>query len=110
MSINEFCDENILLALGERLRTARLNQNLTRDALAARVGLSVDTIRNAETGRNVSLETLIRLLRGLDRLDDLDALLDSEGPSPVQLAKRQGRMRQRASGSRKKKEPEGWQW
>ena len=110
MSIKELSDENIQVALGERMRRARLNRNLTREALADAVGLSVDTIRNAENGRNVSLETLIRMLRGLDRLDDLDALLESSGPSPVQLAKQQGRIRQRASGSRDKKDPEGWQW
>ena len=110
MSIKEFSDENIQVALGGRMRRARLNRNLTRETLADTVGLSVDTIRNAENGRNVSLETLIRMLRGLGRLDDLDALLESAGPSPVQLAKQQGRIRQRASGSRDKKNPKGWQW
>ncbi len=110
MGLSEVSDTSIMERLGERLRRARLNRNLTRDELAAGVGLSVDTIRNAENGRNVSLETLIRLLRGLGKLDDLDALLHSAGPSPVQLAKSQGRLRQRASGRRDKKEPDGWQW
>lgn len=103
-------DRAIQAALGERLRHARLNQNLTREGLAANVGLSVDTVRNAEKGRNVSLETLIRLLRGLGRLDELGLVLASGGPSPVQLAKRQGKIRQRASGSRDKKDTERWQW
>ena len=110
MSIRDQNDRAIQGALGERLRNARLNLNLTRESLAANAGLSVDTVRNAETGRNVSLETLIRLLRGLGRLEDLGLLLESGGPSPVQLAKRQGKMRQRASGSREKKGTEGWQW
>ena len=110
MSIQNQNDRAIQGALGERLRNARLNLNLTREGLAANAGLSVDTVRNAETGRNVSLETLIRLLRGLGRLDDLSRLLESGGPSPVQLAKRQGKMRQRASGSREKKGTERWQW
>jgi putative transcriptional regulator len=96
--------------LGARLREARLDLNLTREDLAADIGLSVDTVRNAETGRNVSLETLIRLLRGLGRLDDLDRLLESAGPSPVQLAKRQGKIRQRASGSRTTNKSGRWKW
>jgi putative transcriptional regulator len=96
--------------LGARLRDARLNLNMTREDLAADIGLSVDTVRNAETGRNVSLETLLRLLCGLGRLGDLDRLLESAGPSPVQLAKRQGKIRQRASGSRTTKKSERWQW
>jgi len=96
--------------LGDRLRDARLNLNLTREELAAEVGLSVDTVRNAETGRNVSLATLLRLLRGLGRPDDLDRVLESAGPSPVQLAKRRGKIRQRASGSRKIRKSGQWQW
>lgn len=96
--------------LGDRLRDARLNLNLTREELAAEVGLSVDTVRNAETGRNVSLATLLRLLRGLGRPDDLDRVLESTGPSPVQLAKRRGKIRQRASGSRKTRKSGQWQW
>ena len=102
-------DKAIQKALGERLTVIRLNMNLTRENLAADAGLSVDTVRNAEQGRNISVETLIRLLRGLGRLDELDLLLESRGPSPVLLAKRQGRIRQRASGSRNRKAPGQWQ-
>ena len=75
MSLKESNDTAIQAALGEHLRSVRLDLNLTRENLAAEVGLSVDTVRNAETGRNVSIETLIRLLRGLGQLDDLAALL-----------------------------------
>ena len=110
MSLKESNDTAIQTALGEHLRSVRLDLNLTRDNLAAEVGLSVDTVRNAEQGRNISLDTLIRLLRGLGRLDELDLLLESRGPSPVQLAKRQGRTRQRASGSQDRNKPGQWQW
>jgi len=110
MKITGSSDTAIQADLGQRLRRVRLNLNLTRAALAANIGLSVDTVRNAETGQNVSLETLIRLLRGLGRLSDLDLLLETDVPSPVLLAKRLGKVRQRASGSHKKNEPDGWQW
>lgn len=110
MSIRESSDTAIQSLLGERLRALRLDLNLTREDLADNVGLSIDTVRNAEAGRNVSVETLIRLLRGLGQLDDLAALLAVRGPSPVKLAKRQGKIRQRASGTRGKKETGRWQW
>ena len=110
MNLNNMSDLAILEELGMRLRSARLDANMTRDALASKIDLSVDTVRNAETGRNVSLETLIRLMRGLGRLADLQTLLEDVGPSPVQLAKSRGRVRQRASGSRKKSTREQWQW
>jgi len=95
MNLNESSDTAIQSALGARLRDARLDLNMTRANLAANIGVSVDTVRNAETGRNVSTETLIRLLRG---------------PSPVRLARRQGKIRRRASGSRDKQESGRWQW
>jgi transcriptional regulator with XRE-family HTH domain len=110
MNIRESSDTTILTALGQRLRAVRLNLNLTREELAGNIGLSIDTIRNAENGRNVSIETLIRLLRGLDQLDDLGPLLTASGPSPVRLARRQGNIRQRASGSREKNKSGRWQW
>lgn len=110
MNIKESSDAAIQSALGARLRGIRLDLNMTRVDLAANIGVSVDTVRNAETGRNVSTETLIRLLRGLGQLDDLAALLAVRGPSPVRLARRQGNIRRRASGSRDKKETARWQW
>ena len=110
MNLNESSDTAIQSALGARLRDARLDLNMTRANLAANIGVSVDTVRNAETGRNVSTETLIRLLRGLGQLDDLAALLAVRGPSPVRLARRQGKIRRRASGSRDKQESGRWQW
>lgn len=110
MNLENMSDLAILEELGMRLRSARLDTNMTREALASKIDLSVDTVRNAETGRNVSLETLIRLLRGLGRLADLQTVLEDAGPSPVQLAKSRGRVRQRASGSRRKSIPGEWQW
>ena len=108
MDIKETSDRGLQEALGSRLRRARLDADLTRDALASQIGLSADTVRNAETGRNISVETLIRILRGLGRLDDMAGLLADPVLSPVQLAKSQGRIRQRASG--KRSDDDGWRW
>ena len=110
MDITLESDSAILAAIGERLRRIRLDLNLTRDALAESVGVSSDTVRNVEAGSNTSLETLLRLLRGLGKLDELAPLLADEGPSPVQLARRRGVLRQRATGSRGKSPDDRWQW
>lgn len=98
--------------LGERLRQARLGANLTQQDLATRVGVSMKTVQNAEDGQNISLETLILLLRGVGRLNDLENLLADTGPSPVELARRHGHSRQRASGRRTaaRDEEDTWQW
>jgi len=114
MDIQKTSDRGILEALGSRLRGVRLDANLTREALASQTGLSVDTVRNAETGRNISVETLVRMLRGLGHLDDLASLVEDAVLSPVQLARTQGRIRQRASGRRRNDDDDddddGWQW
>lgn len=102
--------KSLILTLGHRLRQARLEANLTREQLALETGLSADTVRNAESGRNVSLETLIRILRGLGELDRLQGLLEDTGPSPVALARQQGQRRQRASGRRRDTAEPGWKW
>ena len=110
MKLEDMSDMAILQELGSRLCRARLDSNMTREALASRIDLSVDTVRNAEIGHNVSLQTLIRLMRGLDRLTDLQTVLAEVGPSPVQLAKSRGRVRQRASGSRGTSTRVQWRW
>ena len=87
-------------ALGARLRLARLEANLTQKALAESAGVSQKTVANAEDGQNISVETLLLLLRGLGRLSEIEQVLRDDGPSPVELARRQGHLRQRASGER----------
>ncbi|ANO51251.1 helix-turn-helix domain-containing protein [Woeseia oceani] len=102
---------DILAELGRRLRQRRLNVNLTQEALAAHAGVSLNTLRNAELGRNSSLDTLINLLRSLNALGQLQQLLPDEGPSPVELARRDGRTRQRASTqAATQADEEEWQW
>jgi putative transcriptional regulator len=112
MSIDEATLGAILAGLGQRLRRARLDANLTQAALATRAGVSLKTVRNAEDGQNISVETLVLLLQGVGRQQDLERLLASEGPSPVELAERQGRARQRASGRRARdaSATDTWQW
>lgn len=112
MSIYEESIDRVLSRLGRRLRAARLKANLTQKALAEQTGVSLKTVANAEDGQNISLETLLLMMRGVDRLQDIDGLLVDEGPSPVDVARRQGSVRQRASGRHvaEDKSADGWEW
>jgi transcriptional regulator with XRE-family HTH domain len=96
----DWTDEAILDELGRRIRRTRLNSNTTQADLAAQAGISVDTLRNIEAGEGMTLTSLIRVLRALDVLDHLDAVLPDPGLSPMQLLALRGEERQRASGSR----------
>ena len=84
--------------MGMRLKQARLNANISRDALALKVGVSRNTIVNVEAGRT-KLETMIAVMQGLDLLDQLSLFLPEQPLSPIQIAKLKGNERQRASKS-----------
>ena len=99
MVIASKTDSEILKELGGRLRSYRLQMNVTQAELATRAGVSRTTIRDAELGKDSQLSTLVKFLRALGRLDNLDAFLPSPSVSPIQLMKRQGKPRQRARKS-----------
>jgi transcriptional regulator with XRE-family HTH domain len=90
----------ILAELAARLRTERLNQNMTQRDLADRAGTSTDTVRSIETGGNVTLAVLVKVLRGLGMDERLYLLVPSAAVSPIEVAKRDGRVRKRATGAR----------
>ena len=107
-------DEALQRQIGERLRSARLNANLSQQELAEIAGLNRNTIVNAEKGKSCTLGTLIALLRGLKMLEQLDLLLPPQAISPIQLAKLHGKKRQRATGKRGAntiaEDPTPWNW
>lgn len=86
-------------ALGQRLKQARLNRDLTQQEVAERAGLSRKAVLNAEKGK-AQLEVLVAILQALDLAAQLDNFLPPQPPSPIQLAKLHGKQRQRASGQR----------
>lgn len=95
--------------LGERLKRARLNEDLTQVEVAARVGVTRKTIINAEKGK-VQLEVFVAIMAALNLTEQLDLFLPMQEISPIQLAKLQGKQRQRASGQGKSHEEEASEW
>jgi len=88
--------------LGERLKQARLNADLTQAELASRTGLNRRTILNAEKG-NVQLKNLVAILVNLGMVEQINMFLPVQEISPLQLAKLKGKKRQRASRVTKRK-------
>lgn len=99
-------DNSLLRGLGERLRRARLRRNLSQKQLADRAGIDRTTISQYERGASTSTMTLVQVLRALEMLEEWDSFLPEPGPSPLDLARRQGKRRQRATGTRGLKEEE----
>ena len=64
-----------LLALGKRLRAARLRREMSQSALAEEVGVHVQTILKLESGTpTTSLATMLRVLQTLGMAADIDAI------------------------------------
>ena len=99
MPIVNKTDIEVLQEIGSRLRAYRLQMNLTQTDLATRAGVARTTICDIEAGKDSQLSTLVKFLRALGRLEDIDAFLPKPSVSPIQLMKLQGKPRQRASKS-----------
>jgi putative transcriptional regulator len=95
--------------IGERLKQARLNRDLTQFEVAELAGVARKTVLNAEKGK-VPLVIMIAILMALDLTEQIDLFLPKQEISPLQLAKLQGKKRQRASGQRSNKDEEAPKW
>lgn len=86
--------DEIAQEIGLRLRYRRLERNITIEALAARSGVGRSAVGDIEAGRDVRLSTLIKVMRGLSVLSNLDAAFPDTLPTSLALTKRrQLRMR-----------------
>ncbi len=95
--------------IGDRLKQARLNRDLTQSEVAVLAGISRKTVLNAEKGK-VQLDIMIAILMALDLTEQIDTFLPKQEISPLQLAKLQGKKRQRASGRRINKDEKTPEW
>lgn len=91
-SLNE-----IVQALGRRLRAQRLAQGLTQSELAQMAGLSLGALRQLEGTGQSSLETLIRVVQALGLVQDLEDLFVLQRQSIAQMEQAEAaNLRQRA--------------
>lgn len=89
-------DREILNELGSRIQRARLNLSVSQIELAKRAGIGRTVIQSLEKGNGCTLENFIKIVRSLEKLDNLDSFLPDPGISPIQLAHMAGTVRQRA--------------
>jgi len=101
MDFYALSDKAIEQELGRRIKTLRLQRDITQQQLAEATMLSLNTIKALEAGRG-KLATVIAVLRELEALEQLDSFIPEPPVSPLQLARMQGKARERASGTRRK--------
>lgn len=104
-------DEAVLQELGRRLTQYRLNLNLTQQALAREAGISLRTLNRIECGEPSQTSNVVRVLRALGLLGNVEALVPEAPVSPVQQLKLKGKARKRASSMRRAPQvAEPWHW
>jgi transcriptional regulator with XRE-family HTH domain len=109
--LKHLADEAILVELGARLARRRLDLQLTQAEVAEEAGIAKRTLERIEAGASTQMTSLIRVLRVLDALPGLDSLLPETGPRPMDLLRRRGKLRQRASRRRSAARPAlHWSW
>ena len=89
-------DKALMEHIGVFVRYHRLEQNKTQNELATAAGISRSTLSLLERGETVTINTLIQVLRVLDKLHVMSAFEVIETLSPLALARLQKEKRQRA--------------
>lgn len=103
-------DKALLENIGEFIQHHRLNQNKSQSEVAKAANISRSTLSLLERGENVSLSSLIQILRVLDLLHIMSGFKVSNEISPIEYARLQKDKRKRASNKRGEdpKEELGW--
>ncbi len=89
--------EQALSEIGKRLKRQRLNMNMSQKEIADKAGIGINSVARLEDGKGSTLANFIRVLNALDALNSLESFLPAPAISPIQLAKLQGKLRQKAS-------------
>lgn len=89
-------DQALSKHIGNFIQHHRMEQNRTQTNVAIAAGISRSTLSLLERGENVTVPTLIQVLRVLDLLYVMDVFRVEKKISPIMLAKMEQEKRQRA--------------
>ena len=112
MDIYALTDNMILSKIGESIKRLRLERNISQKELGSSAGVSTSSVAAIERGENISLKTLIPLLRTLNSLHMLSEFLKEPEISPIAYAKQlEGRTsRKRASATKNNNDKSESEW
>ncbi len=64
--------------IGKWIRVMRKKQNLSQDQLADLLNMSRITIQNLEAGKNITIDTLLKVFRHFDALEKFNDFVQEE--------------------------------
>jgi transcriptional regulator with XRE-family HTH domain len=70
--------KDVKIGLGKWVKLMRKKHNLTQDQLAELLNLSRITIQNLESGKNITIDTLLKVLRHFDTLEKFNQFVQEE--------------------------------
>lgn len=71
--------------IGSAIRQLRIEAELDQLELAVRANVSRSAVQSLERGKGSRLQTLLAVLRALDRTDALDGIMPPDGPTPLEV-------------------------
>ncbi|MEZ5218528.1 MAG: helix-turn-helix domain-containing protein [Ilumatobacteraceae bacterium] len=83
MELSMMTASELASELGARVRSERVRQNLTQQALAERAGVSRLTVLRMEEDGSTTLTKFLAVLTALRRAGDLDGLLEPPQPTTI---------------------------
>jgi len=105
-------DKKLCETIGTFIKHQRINQNKSQTEVALAAGISRSTMSLLERGENISISSLIQVLRVLDLLYIMNVFQIETEVSPIEYAKLQKNKRKRAGKKKevgnKIKEDIGW--
>ena len=73
---------SVIKDLGRKVKLLRKKQGMTQEDLANHSGLSLTPIKYLESGKNISLDKFLKILRSLGRISEMEDVLPDEIISP----------------------------
>lgn len=84
-------NDALLQYLGKQMRQMRINAQLTQQQLAERAGVARSTVVQVESGKNMTMESVVAMLRALNKLELLNNFETQALVSPLLIAQNQGK-------------------
>lgn len=78
MSLEAIKIKDVKEKLGDWMKAIRKGKNLSQDELAIALNISRITIQNLESGKNITIDTLLKVLQYFDALDSFHQYVSSE--------------------------------
>lgn len=79
---NALTSQAVIREIGKQIKNYRISRNLTQRELADQSGVSLRSISRFEQGEDIQLSNLIKLLRSLELLNNLNLLIPDITKSP----------------------------